>query len=111
MEVDCTVTDGETVPQDPGKTPPPGNSLYARLGGVYPIALFCDRLVDALVGDTGVHITLDATERTMVSLKYLFTELVCAIAGGPETMTAPSLATTQLQLRRQDYVKLLACVA
>jgi hypothetical protein len=84
--------------------------LYARLGGVYPISLFCDRLVDALVGDTSVRITLDA-ERTMVSLKYLFTELVCALAGGPETMTAPSLATTQLQLRSQDYFKLLACVA
>ena len=46
----------------------PGNNLYARLGGVYPISLFCDRLVDALVGDTSVRITLDA-ERTMVSLK------------------------------------------
>ena len=42
--------------------------------------------------------------------RYLFTELVCALAGGPETMTAPSLATTQLQLRSQDYFKLLACV-
>ena len=49
--------------------------MYARLGGVYPISLFCDRLVETLVGDTSVRITLDA-ERTMVSLKYLFTELV-----------------------------------
>jgi hypothetical protein len=57
-----------------------------------------------------VKIPLDA-KRNEASLKYLFTELVCSIAGGPETMTAPSLAETALSLSGADVVKLLGCVA
>ena len=47
----------------------------------------------------------------MASLKYLFTELVCALAGGPEQMTAPSMPDTRLGLSGGDFVKLLACAA
>ena len=112
MQSDCVVQDGETPPENPGHPAPASDSLYARAGGVYPIALFCDRLVDALLSDSGVTIPLDASTRTMASLKYLFTELVATHAGGQqETMTAPSLKTTRLQLSQQDFVKLLGCVA
>ena len=36
------------MPRDPGlcRKPPDGNSTYARAGGVYPLAAFCDALVD-----------------------------------------------------------------
>ena len=100
MEADCTLGDGEFAPDNPGHPPPNGNSLYARLGGVYPISLFCDRLVDALLSADGVQIPLDE-QRTMASLKYLFTELACAITGGPETQTAGGLSSTQLNLKEQ----------
>jgi len=45
MEMDCVVYPGERVPADPGPKRHSGSSLYARLGGVYPIALFVDRLL------------------------------------------------------------------
>lgn len=111
MQSDC-VQNGETPPENPGHPAPAGDSLYARAGGVYPIALFCDRLVDAMLSDSGVTIPLDASTRTMASIKYLFTELVATHAGGrQETMSAPSVTTTRLQLSQQDFVKLLGCVA
>ena len=59
MRADCTIADGEAAPRNPGKPAPPGDSLYARLGGVYPIALFADRLVDALLSDTTAKISVD----------------------------------------------------
>ena len=33
MRADCTLGDGEAAPRNPGHPPPPGDSLYARLGG------------------------------------------------------------------------------
>ena len=109
MRADCTIADGEAAPRNPGKPAPPGDSLYARLGGVYPIALFADRLVDALLSDTSVSIKL-SKHRTMASLKYLFTELCCALAGGPEILTAPFVRDTRLGLSGTDFFKLLGCV-
>ena len=110
MRADCIIQDGETPPSNPGHAVPPGDLLYARCGGVYPLALMCDRLVDAMLTDESVNIAVDAT-RTMASLKYCFTELCCAHAGGPETMTAPSVAATMLRLSPSDFVKLLGSVA
>ena len=110
MQADCTLGEGEEAPPNPGRAAPAGDSLYARCGGAYPLALFADRLVDALLGDPSVNIRLDGKERSMPSLKYLFTELVCALAGGPETVTAPSLPAAKLSLSGQDFVKLLGCV-
>ena len=109
MRADCIIQDGEHPPDNPGHKVPPGDSLYARCGGVYPLALVCDRLVDALLSDATVKIQVDG-ERTMASLKYLFTELVCALAGGPETMTAASIAATRLNVSAQDFFKLLGSV-
>ena len=109
MRPECVLEAGQRRPPNPGHPPPNGNSLYASLGGVYPIALFCDRLVDALLSDRTVQIPLDA-QRTMASLKYLFTELTCALAGGPETQTAGGLGSTKLLLREQDFFKLLSSV-
>ena len=46
----------------------------------------------------------------MPSLKYLFTELVCVLADGPETMSAPTVRDTHLGLAAKDFFKLLGCV-
>merc|ERR1712218_712351 len=45
----CTIATGERVPSDPGPSKPSGDSLYAILGGVYPIAQFVDMLVDSVL--------------------------------------------------------------
>jgi len=58
MEDDCVVHPGETVPPNPGPAMPRGSSLYARLGGVYPIALFADRLIDGrMIASTSLWTT------------------------------------------------------
>merc|ERR1719235_366506 len=62
MMDDCVVFPGERPRRDPGPMRPSGNRLYARTGGVYPIALFVDRLVDALLADDRVHILLATAE-------------------------------------------------
>ena len=56
---ECVLAEGERAPPNPGRPPPAGGSLYAKLGGVYPIALFCDRLVDALLSDASVKVPFE----------------------------------------------------
>ena len=102
MQADCVVADGEAVPPNPGHPAPAGDSLYARLGGAYPVALFCDRLVDALLSDRTVKIPLDA-KRNEASLKYLFTELVCSFTGGPEVITCKEADETKLLIPRAAW--------
>merc|ERR1712048_1457914 len=104
---DCVCSDDESAPPSPGKRTPPGDSLYARIGGVYPIALFADRLVDALLTDSRVKVPLDGVKRAEPSLKYLFTELCCHIAGGPETMTSMHDPETFLKLSSKELFYLL----
>jgi hypothetical protein len=78
MMDECVVFPGEAVARDPGPMRPSGNSLYARCGGVYPLSLFVDRLVDALLADERVAIPTDGSKRNEASLKYLLTEVVPA---------------------------------
>merc|ERR1712151_1318472 len=104
---DCVCSEGEKVPHNPGKHNPPGDSLYARIGGVYPLALFADRLVDAMLTDNRVQVPLDGVKRAEPSLKYLFTELCCHIAGGPETMTSMHDPETYLKLSSKELFYLL----
>merc|ERR1711988_1142983 len=91
------------APPSPGLSLPRGNSLYARCGGVYPIALFVDRLVDALLQDERVRIPFDGQKRNEASLKYLFTEVVCSISGGPEIITAKDFEETKLLLPKAAW--------
>jgi truncated hemoglobin YjbI len=98
MEEDCVVHIGEEVPAKPGPALLEGESLYARLGGVYPIALFADRLVDALLADKRVKMPVDGQKRNEASLKYLFTEVVCHVTGGPEVITSTVCTETRLLL-------------
>merc|ERR1712048_57675 len=54
----CVVNRGEAAPQDPGmcRARPHGNAAYAQLGGVYPIALFADRLVERVIHGDRVQV-------------------------------------------------------
>lgn len=103
MEEDCVTYPGDRVPPNPGAYRPSGPSLYARLGGVYPLALFTDRLIDALLEDSRIEIPRDGHKRNEASLKYLFTEVACHITGGPEVMTASESDETKLLLPRNCW--------
>ena len=96
MKDDCVIAPGEKPPPDPGEVRPTGESLYARVGGAYPLALFVDRLVDALLSDDRVAIPIDGTKRNEASLKYLAKELICQLAGGPEVVTCAEAEETRL---------------
>ena len=96
MMDECVVWEGEQPARDPGPARPSGNTLYARSGGVYPLALFVDRWVDALINDERVDIRVDGQKRNEASLKYLTTEIVCRSAGGPEVITAREVEETLL---------------
>ena len=61
-----------------------------------PIALFCDRAVDALLSDRTVKIPQD-DKRSSAALKYLFTELIANKCGGARrrrAATASARATS-----------------
>merc|ERR1719265_503053 len=103
MEEDCVTYPGDHVPPNPGPYRPNGPSLYARLGGVYPIALFVDRLIDAIMEDPRIGIPRDGHKRNEASLKYLFAEVVCHITGGPEVITAENSDETKLLLPRNCW--------
>jgi len=107
MEPDCVVHPGETVPPAPARAVRGEASLYSRAGGVYPLALFADRLVDALLADKRVNIPVDGQKRNEASLKYLFTEVVCGAAGGPEVITSTVFAETRLLLPAKKMFFLL----
>ena len=66
MMDECIVYPGERPWRDPGPMRPGGNKLYAKVGGVYPIALMVDRLVDALLADDRVEIPIDGQKRNEV---------------------------------------------
>jgi hemoglobin len=110
MEFDCVVQPGETAPRDPGPALPRGSSLYARCGGVYPLALFADRVVDALLQDERICIPCDGQKRNEASLKYLFTELMCSASGGPEVITAGNFEETMLLLPKAAWEVFIATV-
>jgi hypothetical protein len=57
----CVVQPGQSVPEDPGRcrAAPPGNTPYAQLGGVYPLALFAERLVDKVLQGDRVQVQYD----------------------------------------------------
>jgi len=111
MEEDIVVYPGERGPADPGPMRPSGTSTYARAGGVYPLALFVDRLVDALLADPRVHIPQDSQKRNEASLKYLLTELVCSGTGGPEVVTARGHYETMLLIPKGEWGILMATAA
>jgi hemoglobin len=66
--------------------------LYDRLGGVHPIAAVVDDFVNRLLTDTAIvgpllqHVKVDPEQMKMrvPGLKYLVTEQICQVTGGPQ---------------------------
>merc|ERR1712048_78296 len=114
----CVVNRGEVAPQDPGmcRAKPPGNSAYAMLGGVYPIALFVDRLVEKVLQGDRVqvqwnHIDDPVAIRHPPGLKYMVTELLCNAAGGPEVVTSKGFDEAKLGINPNQWNDFLNVVA
>jgi len=106
----CVLAPGETAPADPGLLRPTGSStsLYHRLGGVYPIAQFADRLVESVLKGDRVHIEHDrldnpAGKRHPPGLKYMVTELVCNCVGGPELVTSKGFDEAKLGVQPHEW--------
>merc|ERR1712048_508978 len=114
----CVVKQGEVAPRDPGmcRARPRGGAAYAQLGGVYPIALFADRLVEQVLRGDRVQVQwnrLDdaAGTRHPPGLKYLFTEVFCHAAGGPEVVTSKGFDEAKLGINPNQWTEFLALVA
>ena len=94
----CVLPAGRAAPADPGAPRPHPSAVgtaFHRLGGVYPLSQFADRLVEALLSPAGapIGVEFDAIDdpngrRHPPGIKYLLTELLCSAAGGPEVVTA-----------------------
>merc|ERR1712050_135131 len=114
----CVLKRGQAVPEDPNmcRARPNGSSAYAQLGGVYPIALFADRVVEAVLQGHLVQVEwnrLDdpAGTRHPPGLKYMFTELFCNSAGGPEVVTSKGFDEAKLGIHPNQWPAFLALVA
>merc|ERR1712050_765773 len=114
----CVLKRGQAVPEDPNmcRARPNGSSAYAQLGGVYPIALFADRVVEAVLQGHLVQVEwnrLDdpAGTRHPPGLKYMFTELFCNSAGGPEVVTSKGFDEAKLGVHPNQWPVFLALVA
>merc|ERR1712072_171060 len=87
---------------------PQGHLAYAQLGGVYPIALFADRLVDNVLRGDRVQVQWNAVDdpsgiRHPPGLKYMVTELLCHSAGGPEMATSRGFDDAKLGVNAEQW--------
>src|SRR4030081_2877445 len=84
-----------TMPQTP--------TLYERLGGVYPIATVIDDLIDRIMVDPRLNANprVDEAHHRVppAGFKYLATELVCSVTGGPQKYTGKSMADSHRYLK------------
>ena len=78
-------------------------SLYERLGGVYSIATVVDDFVDRVMVDPRLNtnpLVDEAHHRVPPpGFKYLVTELVCQVTGGPQKYTGRSMADSHVHLK------------
>lgn len=77
-------------------------SLYNRLGGVYPIATVVDDFIEALLVNDILNANpaiKEARERVpKAGLKFHVTELVCQATGGPQAYTGRDMKTSHAHL-------------
>ena len=70
-------------------------SLYERLGGVQAIATvvddFLERSMRNPVTMANKHVAKAYAEYSPAALKYLVTEMVCDVTGGPQTYTGRTM--------------------
>jgi hemoglobin len=78
-------------------------SLYARLGGVYAIAVVVDDFIDRIMNDPRLNANplVDAAHHrvTPPGFKYLVTEMVCWATGGPQRYTGRSMRDSHAHLK------------
>ncbi len=78
-------------------------SLYDRLGGVYAIAVVVDDFIDRIMVDPRLNANplVDEAHHKVPppGFKYLVTELVCQVTGGPQKYTGRSMADSHQHLK------------
>src|SRR5213083_2838906 len=78
-------------------------SLYERLGGVHSIATVVDDLIDRVMADARLNanpLVDEAHHRVPpAGFKYLVTELVCQVTGGPQKYTGRSMSDSHDHLK------------
>lgn len=81
-------------------------SLYERLGGVYAIAAVVDDFIDRIMVDARLNanpLVDEAHHRvSKAGFKYLVTEMVCQVTGGPQKYSGRSMADSH------DHLKITA---
>lgn len=84
-------------------------SLYERLGGVYNIATVVDDFIDRIMVDPRLNANPrvnQAHHRVLPpGFKYLVTEMVCQVTGGPQKYTGRSMydAHKHLQITAAEW--------
>jgi hemoglobin len=77
-------------------------SLYERLGGVYAIAAVLDTFIDRIMVDPVLNanpLVDEAHHRvSKAGFKYLATEMVCEVTGGPQRYTGRSMRDSHAHL-------------
>ncbi len=80
----------------------PGNTLYERLGGVYPISVVVDDFIERLlVNDTlNANPAINDARRRVPKqgLKFHVTALVCQVTGGPCQYTGRDMGSSHAHL-------------
>ena len=73
----------------------PTQTLYERLGGIYPIATVVDDFIDRVMADPRLNANPKVDEAhhrvTPAGFKYLVTEMVGWATGGPQKYTGRSM--------------------
>lgn len=86
----------------PTAASPAAKSLYARLGGVYPISMVVDDFIDRLlVNDTlNANPAISEARRRVPrqGLKFHVTALVCQVTGGPCAYSGRDMKTAHVHL-------------
>jgi hemoglobin len=91
----------------------PAESLYDRLGGVYPISVVVDTFIDLLLVNDVLNANpaiKEARDRVPAAgLKYQVTALVCQQTGGPCTYTGRGMkeSHTHLNIGAKEWQAML----
>src|SRR5712692_9827371 len=79
------------------------SSLYSRLGGVYSIATVVDDFINRIMVDPRLNANPQVDEAhhrvPPAGFKYLVTEMVCWVTGGPQKYTGKSMADSHAHLK------------
>ncbi len=82
---------------------PSNTSLYERLGGVYAIAAVVDVFIDRIMVDPVLNanpLVDEAHHRVpKAGFKYLVTEMVCMVTGGPQRYTGKGMKESHHHLK------------